>query len=170
MTIKKIAACTALGLAALTAATFALPRTVSVERHAAINAAPEAVLTLAASNEGFQTFNPYMTLDPALQVDLFGPASGVGSGFHFDSKDGKGSQTVSGVTAQSVTYAIDLGPLGQPTQSISAVATDTGAQVTWRVDADMGFNPVARVMGLFMDQMMGPTFELGLENLAKAAA
>ncbi|MEM9433172.1 MAG: SRPBCC family protein [Pseudomonadota bacterium] len=168
--IKKISIYTACGIAALTAATFALPRHVSVERQATLSTTPDVVLALAASNTGYQSFNPYSTLDPDLQIDLFGPQTGVGSGFYFDSKDGTGSQIVADVSAQTITYAIDLGPLGQPTQSISALPTELGAKVTWRIDADMGFNPLFRVMGLFMDGMMGPTFEIGLEKLGEAAA
>ncbi|WP_375570070.1 SRPBCC family protein [Ahrensia marina] len=170
MTIKTISTYAVCGLVALTAATYALPRHVTVERAATLQAAPATVLALAASNEGYQTFNPYRTLDPDLRIDLYGPQSGTGSGFHFDGKDGTGSQTVAEVTQQTVTYDVDLGPLGQPTQSISASPTSDGSHVTWRVEADMGFNPVFRVMGLFMDGMMGPTFELGLENLGEAAA
>jgi len=158
------------GAILLTASTLALPRHVTVERMATLDATPEAVLTLAMSNEGYQSFNPYLATDPELKIDLFGPAAGVGSGFHFDGKDGTGSQTVSDVSENQITYAIDLGPLGQPVQSIRVLPLSDGAEVTWRVDADMGFNPVFRVMGLFMDGMMGPRFELGLENLSEAAA
>ena len=170
MKFAKIASGAIATLAVLTAATYALPRHVSVERSAVLNAPPDAVLTLAASNQGYQAFNPYRDLDPELQVDMFGPSAGVGSGFHFDSKDGTGSTTISSVTADTVTYDIDLGPMGQPTQSIAAVETADGTAVTWRMEADMGFNPVFRIFGLFMDGMMGPTFELGLENIAKATA
>ena len=70
-------------------ATQALPRHVSIERTATINAAPEAVIELAASNTGYQAFNPYKDLDPNLTVEMFGPASGVGSGFSFESKVGR---------------------------------------------------------------------------------
>ena len=170
MKLMTIATFAAGGLACLALAALLLPRHVSVERSALLNTTPAAVLTLAASNEGYQQFNPYKTLDPALTIDLFGPASGVGSGFRFDSKDGTGSQTVAETTAQRVVYAVDLGPLGQPTQSITAIAVAGGTQVTWRVENDLGFNPVFRVFGLFIDGMMGPTFELGLENLAEATA
>lgn len=170
MMLKTAARYAALSLLALTAATYALPRHVSVERAKTLTASPEAVLALAASNQGYQSFNPYKSMDPNLQIDLFGPKTGAGSGFHFDGKDGTGSQTVSQVTSEAVTFAIDLGALGQPTQSIRAVPAEDGAEVIWRVDADMGFNPIFRIMGLFMDGMMGPTFELGLENLADATA
>ena len=170
MNLKKIATYTILGVAALSAATLALPRHVSVERVAMLDTAPESVLALAASNEGYQAFTPYLPTDLNVQIDLFGPETGIGSGFHFDGVDGTGSLTVADVTTEQVTFAIDLGPLGQPTQTISAMPEGEGVQVTWRMEADMGFNPVFRVMGLFMDGMMGPTFELGLENLRQAAA
>lgn len=170
MTIKTIAAYTAGGLALLTAATFALPRHVNVERSAVIEATPESVLTLAASNAGYQQFNPYRRLDPQLQIELFGPERGVGSGFHFDGKDGRGSQTVAAISDGRVTFDIDLGAFGRPTQSISAVETEAGTIVTWTMDADMGRNPLFRVMGLFMDGMVGPNFELGLANIADVTA
>ncbi|MEM9270073.1 MAG: SRPBCC family protein, partial [Pseudomonadota bacterium] len=157
MKLKKIAGVAACGLAVLTASTFALPRHVSVERSALLNASPEAILALAASNEGYQAFNPYRSMDPALTIEPFGPSSGVGSGFHFSGKDGTGHQTVAAVTSDRVSYDVDLGPLGQPKQFISTQALPQGAQVTWRLEADMGFNPVFRVMGLFMDSMVGPT-------------
>ncbi|MEM7614294.1 MAG: SRPBCC family protein [Pseudomonadota bacterium] len=157
-----------LGLA--TAATFLLPAKVLVERSAVINAEPAAVLALAASNEGFQTFNPYLTADPELKIDLFGPSSGVGSGFHFDGKDGKGTQTVSSATDTAITYQIDLGSMGKPVQSISVRPVPEGTEVTWSVEADMGMNPIFRVFGLFMDGMMGKTFKQGLDNLTAATA
>ncbi|MEM9852646.1 MAG: polyketide cyclase, partial [Pseudomonadota bacterium] len=138
MTLKTAIAYTLAGLAAVSVATMALPRHVSVERAAIIGADSAAILALAASNAGFQRFNPYLTKDPNVAIDLFGPENGVGSGFNFDGRDGTGSQTVAAVTAERVTYAVDLGPLGQPTQAITATPTEGGAEVTWRVDADMG--------------------------------
>jgi len=170
MNLKKIATYTACGIAALAVATLALPRHVSIERSAVIDAAPEVVIAMASSNSGYQTFNPYKDLDPNLQVKMFGPDSGVGSGFSFESKDGAGQQTVASVRADQVVFDLDLGPLGKPTQTISAVAVDGTTEVTWTMDMDLGMNPIFRVMGLFMDDMIGPNFELGLANIADVAA
>lgn len=157
------------GMLVLAAAgTLLLPRHVHVERSATLAAAPEAVLALAASNTGFQRFNPYLSADPALNIAPFGPETGVGSGFAFDGRDGKGTQVVADVSDTAVRYDIDLGPMGKPTQTIAAMPVDAGVVVTWSMDADMGFNPVGRVMGLFLDGMMGQTFEQGLGNLAAA--
>lgn len=170
MTLSQILLTGAGILALATAATYLIPSKVEVERTAIIDATPQAILQLASSNTGYQAFNPYKSTDPNLKITLFGPDSGVGSGFHFDGKDGKGSQTVSQISDTSVTYDIDLGSMGKPTQSLTVTPVDTGTQVTWRMETDMGLNPIARVFGLFMDRMIGKTFEAGLANLAKATA
>ncbi|WP_299484301.1 SRPBCC family protein [uncultured Roseibium sp.] len=168
MTIWTIVAGSVGVVALLGAGTFLLPKTVHVQRQATLSAAPETILALAASSEGYQAFNPYRTSDPDLKITPFGPVSGVGAGFRFDGKEGKGSQTVASVTADSVRYDIDLGAMGRPVQTISTASTPEGTQVVWSMDMDLGFNPVARVFGLFMDGMVGKTFEQGLDNLAAA--
>lgn len=165
MTLFQILAGGATLVALLAASPLLLPRHVHVDRQAMIDADARSVLALAASGEGYQRFNPYKTTDPDLSISLFGPASGVGSGFRFEGREGRGTQTVSEITPDAVRYSIDLGPMGQPVQTIRAEARDGGTRVTWSMTADMGFNPVARVMGLFMDRMVGPTFERGLANL-----
>lgn len=157
-------------LALALAATFLLPAQVHVERSATIAADPAQVIALAASNTGYQHFNPYLTSDPDLKISHFGPASGVGSGFHFDGREGRGSQTVVSVTDTQVVYQIDLGALGRPVQTITVRPVAEGTHVTWSMDSDMGMNPVFRVFGLFMDGMIGKTFTQGLDNLARAAA
>ncbi|WP_282044758.1 SRPBCC family protein [Roseibium album] len=155
------------GVIALAAAcTLFLPGEVHVKRQATMKVAPETVLNLAASNEGYQRFNPYLTSDPDLKIMSFGPRSGVGSGFRFEGREGKGSQTVASVTADSVRYDIDLGAMGRPVQQITALDTPQGTRVVWTMKMDLGLNPVARVFGLFLDGMVGKTFEQGLDNLA----
>ncbi|MEO0767350.1 MAG: SRPBCC family protein [Pseudomonadota bacterium] len=168
MTLWTILASGAGVVAIAAAGSLLLPRHVHVEREATLQADPEAVLALAASNTGYQQFNPYLSVDPALKIDPFGPPTGVGSGFAFDGKDGKGTQVVAEVTDAAVRYDIDLGPMGQPTQMIAVDPVADGVRVTWSLDADMGFNPVGRVMGLFLDGMIGKTLDRGLGNLAAA--
>ncbi len=170
MTWLQITAFALAALALLAASSLLLPRIVRVQRSATVPASAQAILALASSNQGYQRFNPYRTSDPALQIETFGPAQGVGSGFRFSSKDGKGSQTVAAVTASSVDFAIDLGPMGQPRQRIEVQPGEGGSRVLWSMQADMGMNPIGRVMGLFMDRMVGPKFECGLKNLSLATA
>ncbi len=156
-------------IAAIALIALLLPRKVIVTRHADVAMRPVDVIARVASTDGFQTFNPYCTTDPELKITPFGPTEGVGSGFRFEGKEGKGTQTVTKVTANSVTHLIDLGAMGKPVQTIEAKATDNGTRVTWTVTSDMGFNPVFRIFGLFMDRMLGKTYELGLKNIAALA-
>ncbi|MEM9270407.1 MAG: SRPBCC family protein, partial [Pseudomonadota bacterium] len=152
-------------LAGLVLGALLLPRKVVVSRSGEVPLAPEDIIARVASTEGFQTFNPYRTTDPDLSITPFGPGAGVGAGVRFDGKEGKGTQTVTAVTANSVTHQIDLGAMGKPVQRIEAQPSGNGSKVTWTVTSDMGFNPVFRIFGLFMDWMLGKTYELGLKNM-----
>jgi Polyketide cyclase / dehydrase and lipid transport len=156
-----------LGLAI--ASTYLLPETVTLERRAIVKLAPDQVLALAASNSGYQKFNPYKNTDPDLKITPFGPVTGIGSGFQFDGKEGKGSTTVVGVSQTQVSYQIDLGDIGRPTQAITVTPHSQGSEVTWTFAMELGDNPVMRVMGLAMDGMIGPTLDAGLANIGKIA-
>jgi Polyketide cyclase / dehydrase and lipid transport len=155
-------------IAILAAGTLLLPRNVRVERVASIAAAPADVIAVASSAESYQTFNPYKKADPAFKYEVFGPTSGVGSGWKFESKDGKGQAVVTKVAADRVEYAVDLGAMGKPNQTIMVVADGTGSKVTWAMDADMGYNPIGRVMGLFLDGMIGQNHANGIQLLGEA--
>ncbi|MEM6727265.1 MAG: SRPBCC family protein [Pseudomonadota bacterium] len=169
MTIATTAAIVAGTIAVAAAGTLMLPRNVEVQRSAHVALSPEDVLALASSTGGFQSFNPYLTADPDLKITPFGPDAGVGAGFAFDGKDGKGTQTIAEITEARVTYHIDMGAMGQPTQIIEALPAEGGSTVTWTVQSDLGMNPVFRVFGLFMDGMLGKTYEQGLANMNDAA-
>ncbi|MCH2078650.1 MAG: SRPBCC family protein [Rhodobacteraceae bacterium] len=156
-------------VAAIALVALLLPRNVVMTRQTEVAMRPEDVIARVASTEGFQTFNPYCTTDPDLKITPFGPANGVGSGFRFEGKEGKGTQTVTEVTAGRVTHLSDLGAIGKPVQTIEAEASEKGARITWTVTFDMGFNPIFRIFGLFMDRMLGKTYELGLKNIKALA-
>lgn len=175
MTLTTIAALGGAALFALLAAPYALPDHKVVERTAIIDAAPDAIYPLLTSSAGFQTFNPYRDADPDLQITFQGPSEGVGSGFAFSGRDGQGTQTITALQDnRSVTMQIDLGSMGQPVQTFTLEPLDgqNGDQtrVVWSVESQFGMNPIGRVFGLFLDGMLGDTYEHGLENLARVVA
>ncbi len=169
MALKTILIAGGVALVVASFVPFAFPSSAHVERSAVIDAKPGQLYSLIASNKGYQTFNPYKSSDPDLKIELKGPEHGVGSGFAFNGKDGKGTQFVASVVEnRKVHMKIDLGAMGQPTQTFDLKPVDGGTEVTWSMDMDFGWNPIGRVMGLFMDGMMGKTFEQGLNNLSGA--
>ena len=156
-------------VAALIAAPFLLPSEKTVTRSAVIEAPASDLYALIASNEGYQQFNPYKDTDPDLAITLQGPSSGVGSGFAFSGKEGKGTQTI--VAAEphsSVTMQIDLGAMGTPVTTFTLEPAGEGTRVTWSTRSEFGLNPVGRVFGLFLDGMLGGVYERGLQNLDRA--
>ncbi|MEM1377084.1 MAG: SRPBCC family protein [Pseudomonadota bacterium] len=160
----------AVTVAALVALPYVLPSSKTVERTATINAPAEKVFALVASNEGFQTFNPYKLKDENLKITMHGPSHGIGSGFAFDGKEGKGTQTIIAMEEnKSVTMQLDLGAMGKPVTEFRLTAIGDATEVTWSTKSDFGFNPIGRVVGLFLDGMLGGTYELGLDELNKAA-
>jgi hypothetical protein len=167
--IKKIAI-VGFVLAGGVASGFLAPDHVVVTRTATTDASPQAVMALAASTQGYQTFNPYKDSDPALKITPFGPASGVGSGFAFDGKDGKGTTTITSHTANRVDYQIKLDGMGAPTQAIQTKVTPEGTHIEWSLRMEFGNNPALRLMGLMMPAMMGPTLEQGVGNLKKVTS
>lgn len=157
-------------LAVLALGALLLPRHVTVQRQATLQAPPADILALASSSRGYQRFNPYAARDASLKIEHFGPDMGVGSGFRFDGKEGKGSQVVAALSPEHVEYQLDLGPIGKPTQRLQTEASAQGTKVAWTMQMDLGMNPIARVFGLFMDKMMGATFEEGLQTLSAATS
>lgn len=171
MTLTTIATVSGAILVALIAAPYALPDHKVVERAAIIEATPDAIYPLLTSSAGFQTFNPYKDADPDLEITFQGPAEGVGSGFAFSGRDGQGTQIITNMQDNaSVTMQIDLGSMGQPVQTFTLESINNGTRVVWSVESQFGMNPIGRVFGLFLDGMLGKTYERGLENLSRVVA
>jgi Polyketide cyclase / dehydrase and lipid transport len=165
-TVLKVSAYSVAALATLGLATLALPRHVHVQRSAVVAAAPEALFALLSSSRGFNRFNPFLEADPQLQISFSGPESGVGAAFAWHSRKNEGSQTIVQTEANhSVQMQLDLGPMGRPIQRFELQATSGGTRVTWHQHADMGYNPIARVIGLTLDGYLGPIYERGLVKL-----
>ena len=158
-------------VAGLVITPFMLPSSKTVTRKTVIDAPAAEIYELVSSNTGFQAFNPYKAKDPELKITLSGPDHGVGSSFAFDGKEGKGTQTITSLEEnKSVTMRIDLGSMGQPISTFKLDQIgDNQTRVTWSTRSDFGMNPIGRVIGMFLDGMLGPDYELGLKLLDKAA-
>lgn len=171
MTFATIAIVAGITVAGLAVAPFALPGQARVERSAIVPATPGAVYAILSTSAGFDRINPFRDADPALAVTFSGPPSGVGAGFAWKGKAGAGSQTIFAVEPDSrVAMQLDLGSMGRPVQHFTLSPVAGGTQVTWALEADLGNNPVRRVFGLFMDRMLGSTYEAGLDKLSRVVA
>jgi uncharacterized protein YndB with AHSA1/START domain len=170
MAITTIAAVAGIAVAVIALTPFALPGRAHVARSAVIPAPPQAVWAILSTASGFDRINPFRDADPNLAVTFSGPDAGVGAAFAWSGQSGSGTQTI--VAADPVSrlaMQLDLGAMGRPLQTFTLEPVVDGTRVTWAIDAELGADPLKRVFGVFMDRMLGQTYEAGLKNLARVA-
>ncbi len=150
------------------------PDTFAVERSTTIAAPAEKLFPLINDLRAFNTWNPYVRKDPAMQSRYSGPSAGAGAAldFHGNKDVGRGRITITGTkTPSEVTMQLDMfEPFeGHNTVVFSLVPEGAGTKVTWAMHGPSAF--ITKLMGIFfnMDQMIGQDFEAGLANLKQLA-
>lgn len=144
----------------------------SLSRTATINAPAEKVYALVADPRAWKQWSAWNQRDPAMAIEYSGPASGPGAVWAWKSKSqGDGRMTFTTAEApRRLGYELFFPDFNSTSTGEFRLDANGGAtQVTWTMDGDMGANPVNRLMGLFMDKMVGPDFDAGLANLKALA-
>src|SRR5262249_49767905 len=107
---------------------------------------------------------------PAMKTTYAGPASGTGASMSWEGKkSGQGTlQITSSDPAKGLIYDLDFehgAYRSKGTITFQRVDSGNSLVVTWSNAGSLGWNPVSRYFGLFMDSMMGPDMEAGLKSL-----
>ncbi len=148
---------------------FLLPSNWRVERSLFIKAAPEQIYPYISNfKTGWPQWSAFDFEDPDIKYSYSGPDEGVGATRSWTSKKmGNGNQNITKAEPHS---GIEF-DLRMPDHAfsmkgeISLHAVTDGTQVTWIDAGTFGGNPLYHWMGLFMDKMMGVTFEKSLAAL-----
>ncbi|WP_400192941.1 SRPBCC family protein [Hymenobacter sp. B81] len=148
-----------------------LPRQVRVERTLTMQAPPAAVFNQINTLRNWEAWSPWHKIDPQMQLSYAGPAAGPGASYSWLSNHRQvGNGTLRIVRAQPqqrIDTEMNFDGSGLGYASYLLEPTAQGTKVTWSMESDMGFNPVGRYFGLFMDEMVGQDFERGLQNLRR---
>jgi len=167
--LKKFVIALLVLLAILLVVAFLLPRRVHVERSVTVGAPPSTVFTLVNSFKRFNEWSPWAEKDPKASYTFSGPRAGVGAKMAWvgDPKTvGSGSQEIVESRAHTlVRNRLEFAGEGPSDATMTLQPEGTSTKVTWALDTDLGWNPVARYFGLFFDRMVGPDYERGLANL-----
>ncbi len=150
-----------------------LPRTVSVERSATIDAPPQVVFSYLDTYERFNEWSPWAARDPEARYTYSGPDRGVGAAMAWESDNphvGNGSQTIIAVEQDKlVRTRLNFGPEGDAESVFKlAPAANGGTEVTWGFETDLGYDIFGRYLGLMFDTWIGADYEEGLQNLKAA--
>jgi len=157
----------------LVVVSFFMPKTYRVERTVVIRAKPEAVFPLLADLKQWSAWGVWYERDPAMTIAYSPVTTGVGAFSDWKSKtQGNGKATVTAVVPlKSVTYTLEFPDNGMKGVGVLALnPTEDGAlRVSTTMSGDLGMNPMMRLMGPFLDKMIGPDFEAGLAKMKRVA-
>jgi uncharacterized protein YndB with AHSA1/START domain len=151
---------------------FALPAGYKVERSLVIEAPPERIFPFIAAPRRWAQWSIWTRRDPAMAIEYFGPESGAGAGWRWDSKtEGRGEMTlVEADPARGLRYTLYFPDFDSTSSgAIVLAASGIGTKVTWTNAGDVGHNPLKHYMAAAMDRLVGPDFDAGLHNLKALA-
>lgn len=151
----------------LVAGSLLLPASTHVERTTVIERPQAEVFAALNSFQRFNQWSPWAEYDPDAIYTFEGPSHGVGAKMSWvgNRSVGSGSQTIrESIPNSRIVVALEFG--GDASTASYALAPEGSAtRLTWSFDAEHGFNPFARWMGLLFEKMVGGDYEKGLAKL-----
>lgn len=158
-------------LVLILASGYLLPATYSAQRSVTINAPVEKVFPLVVNQKEWKRWSVWNQRDPSMQLTYSGPEGAVGSKWSWKSKsEGNGGMEWSAVEANKrIGYILAMEDMTPATGDLVFAPQGNGTKITWSINGNAGMNPVFRWFGYFMDKMVGPDFDAGLNNLKKIA-
>jgi uncharacterized protein YndB with AHSA1/START domain len=156
-------------LVVLVLAGFLFPREVTLERSVYIAKPPQAVFPYVNDFRNFNSWSPWYQLDPTTEYEYSEPSGGLGATMSWRSDDtsvGSGSQTITASEPYSLVRTdLDFGGQGTAVAEFRLQPQGSGTNVTWWFSSDMGSGPIARWMGLLVNNMVGKSYQQGLDKL-----
>lgn len=142
---------------------------VSVSRSTVIKAPIGQIFDQFNNIEKRIKWSPWEQNDSTMVVVLGETSKGVGASYSWtseNSRDGEIKYTEV-VENQLIETELRFGPDEEnPGQGLLIFTpVSDGIQVTWEMHSHMGNNPFMRLMGRYLDDIVGPTFEQGLNNV-----
>ncbi|MBN8702339.1 MAG: SRPBCC family protein [Bacteroidetes bacterium] len=146
-----------------------LPKNAHVERSIIINTNKETPFELVNNLKQWDLWSPWHKIDTAMIKTYSGPVAGTGASYSWDSKNrnvGQGKLTIiHSIPSDTINTELIFADQGTALGGYAFAKEAEGVKVTWWIDFEMGMNPVAKIVGVFMDKMIGSDFETGLKSL-----
>lgn len=151
---------------------FFISKDYSVERTIVINAEPSEIYPYIVDLKEWSKWGVWFKRDPNMELNFSGPDRAIGMRSEWKSDtEGNGEMEITQLEHnRRVLYRLyfpdyDMGSTG----AFEIRPTSNGSVVTWRDEGSVDNNPINRYFALMMDGMIGPDFEMGLENLKTLA-
>lgn len=172
-TLLKILGGLAVLVLVLVVLSFFMPQTFRVERTVVIQAKSEKIYALVAELRSWKDWGVWYERDPAMVIAYSPVTTGVGAWTEWQSKSqGSGKATITeAVAATRLVYLLEFKD-DHMVSTGSFLLSDAGGgsvRVVSVMAGDLGMNPIGRLMGPFLDKLIGPDFEAGLAKMKRLA-
>lgn len=166
--LKKLLLLVGVLITLFVAISFFISKDYSVERTIVINAEPSEIYPYVVDLKEWSKWGVWFKRDPNMELEFSGPDRAIGMRSEWKSEtEGNGEMEITQLEHnRRVLYRLyfpdfDMGSNG----AVEIKPTSNGSIVTWRDEGTVDNNPINRYFALMMDGMIGPDFEMGLENL-----
>lgn len=166
--LKKLVIAFSVVMAGIVAIGFNLPDDYEVKRSIVIEAAPEEIYPEVVNLKAWSSWGVWFQRDPNMQIEYGGPDRAIGMYTRWESdSQGHGEMEITELAHnRKVVYALRFPDYEMDSSGkIVLEQIPDGTRVTWLDSGEVGDNPVNRYIALMIDEMIGPDFETGLENL-----
>ncbi len=148
-------------------ATLFFPKTYSIKRERRIPAPIDSVFKYATDYKLWDEWSPWKEMDPEATYKFSDQTNGIGAWMEWNGEQiGEGKMTTTNlIVNQEWKYELNLTtPKSASHGGMFFEGNENETRVQWY---DMGEAkwPMGRIMGVMMDNMMGPVFEDGLRKL-----
>lgn len=143
-----------------------LPKSYVVSRSILVEADSEQVHTLVGDLARWPEWTPWAELDPSIRTTVGSRSRGVGASQSWSGESGSGELTFTRSDPESgvvYDFSVNEGRY-EAVGAIRYSAEAGGTQVSWEMSGGAG-GILGRYLSLMMDDLLGPSFEKGLNKL-----
>jgi uncharacterized protein YndB with AHSA1/START domain len=142
---------------------------VEIRRSVTINRPVDEVFDYLNNLSNYNQWSPWYQMDTAAQYTFTGPVSGLGAKMSWVSKNeqvGQGSLVYTEVVEdKSIKHDLNFMENGVAKGEYVLEPTDEGTKVSWVFSFEAGANPLLRIMGSLMQDMVAADFDKGLARM-----
>lgn len=150
-----------------------LPSRVKVERSLVTEAPASAIFPFVNALRKWPEWSPWHAYDPNMLMKYTEKDTGVGAGYYWSSRHrnvGKGSLFITESRPNEyLATEMQFMQQGAARAWFRFEPVADGTLITWVMQADMGQNPLRKLMGRMMDKWVGGDFEKGLRQLKRVS-
>ena len=151
---------------------FMLPSEYKVQRSIVISAPSATIFPHLVNLKKWQDWGVWFKRDTNMSIEYSGQEGAVGMKSSWVSAtQGNGEMTIIALEQnRRLIYSLSFPDLPNPsTGEFLLRQVEGGTEVIWMDYGDVGINPINHYFAFMMDYMIGPDFEMGLDNLKMVA-